>query len=484
MGGFFGKNMMIGGVEILCRLPMIFAAGYMARGVGVEIFGAWALVLLLRELLVTLGSLGQSSSLSRLAASLSPGQAKSHLRQALQAAAVAFAGLALLVWLFKSPIADLLGMPDGSAMYLPLGLVLVVAGLAEVLLDAYFKARENVLRQGLFVIARSSIEVAAVLLAFSGAFVSVADAPLDAVALYVTVGFALKLLAYPALTLIGAPPRQPLSDEQRRQFSRYGLPMVPAALVAVLVAQGDRLVLGRLAEVGELGVYAFAAGLAAYVAYLGYAVYPLLLPRASTLYDAGDIAGVRHLFARCQEVFVVMFLAAMVGVVLFAQDIIMLTAGPAFAAAAPVLVVLSLAVGLEQLFGVYQWTFHLVKKPRMFVYLGLLNLLLVFSAVAGFFTVGGLPLVPWAHVGAVLIINLTRFVLARRHLALGFPIRLLIILIVGMAGVFALSQAATSWGLLPRGLIVAGCGVVALAVVARLIGGERAVLPTPGRKAA
>ena len=91
--------------------------------------------------------------------------------------------------------------------------------------------------------------------------------------------------------------------DRRREFLKYGLPMVPTVLAVWLVSQSDRLVLSHFIAKSDLGVYAFGASLATYMVFLGYAVYPLLLPGASKLHDGGDKAGVQALFQRCARAF-------------------------------------------------------------------------------------------------------------------------------------------------------------------------------------
>ena len=65
MDSFFRKNALIGLAEIVCRLPLVFTVGYLARSVGTEIFGNWALILAFQVFIVGIAGLGLSSSLSR-----------------------------------------------------------------------------------------------------------------------------------------------------------------------------------------------------------------------------------------------------------------------------------------------------------------------------------------------------------------------------------------------------------------------------------
>ena len=65
MNSFFRKNVAIGLAELVCRLPLIFTVGLLARSVGTENFGNWALILVLQVFVVGFAGLGLSSALSR-----------------------------------------------------------------------------------------------------------------------------------------------------------------------------------------------------------------------------------------------------------------------------------------------------------------------------------------------------------------------------------------------------------------------------------
>jgi O-antigen/teichoic acid export membrane protein len=237
-------------------------------------------------------------------------------------------------------------------------------------------------------------------------------------AIYATMVLGLKVFIYPWLLMgDGRSLREPDPGE-RRSFMRYGLPMIPTALVIWFVSQGDRLILGHIVEKEALGIYAFGATLASYLVYLGYAIYPLLLPRASRLYDSGDYDAVKKLFGDSQYVFLALCFGALFTITLFSHEIILFTAGPGFIGAANILIILSVAIGLEQLLGIYQYIFHLVKKPSFVLYFNLLYAVLTALGVIISARLGGVDLVPWALLAAVLVSNIIRYIVAQRQLVL------------------------------------------------------------------
>lgn len=479
MNGFFRKNAVIGIAEIVGRIPLVFAAGYVARSLGPDVYGNWALAVTFAGLLISVVSLGLPVSLSRIASVDTPERARGYLYLALRFAALAMVPVALLTLATLPWLADAIGIGRDLKWLLLLGCAIAVVNGVEALLDAYFKSRELVARQSLFVVTRSCIEVASILLVFSGTISVGGLRGTKLLVVYVAFATALKLVAYPLLVGVRAPRPEAAPRPDRTTFLRYGIPMIPAGLVVFLTAQGDRLVLGHLFEKDQLGVYAFGASIAAYMVYLGYAINPLLLPRASALHDAGDLVGVQRLFAQSQRVYLVLYALVLSTLVFLSKEVIDLTAGSDFLGGQVVLVLLGAAVGLEALLGIFQWVFHLVRRPSYVLWFNVGYMALNISAVLVAAALGGPAAVAGTVLGTVLVANLVRYRLTRRLL----PIRLeptTVVGVVSLAGLIAFWLAvARDWQLEWRALaalaVAALCAVAGVGVVRDLAAG----LPPP-----
>jgi O-antigen/teichoic acid export membrane protein len=439
---FFRKNFLIGLSEILCRLPLVFTVGYLARSVGTEIFGNWALILAFQVFIASVAGLGLSSSLSRFVPATPVGEAPAYLRYAFVLCLGPLLMAAVLAFALKGPIGRLLAVKPEFDWLLPIAVLMAAGSVADGFLDAFFKARMAVGRQILFIAARTLIEVVAVVLVFVVTLPSLDEAPLR-LAAYVVAVVVGKLALYPGLLAgmtkgISLPP-----TDRRREFLKYGLPMVPTVLALWLVSQSDRLVLSHFVAKSDLGVYAFGASLASYVVFLSYAVYPLLLPGASKLYDAGHVTSVHTLFLNAQQLFMLLWTGGMTCLALWSGNIIAWTGGSAFAGAGQVLLVLSFAVGLEQLMGIYQYAFHLVKRTDIILWLNLGYAAIITGslALAGF--TSGIALAPWAVLAATLIFNVVRYRIALRYVFLPMPGALVIqIVALGVLTVLLASYAA------------------------------------------
>jgi PST family polysaccharide transporter len=464
MNGFFRRNAILAAIEIVGRVPLLFTLGYLASSIGPDTYGDWALVLASVGILTSLGALGLSSSISRMASGAAPQEAKGWLVYALRTTTVVALAFGLLLALARQPLGAALGIEPNARDLLALGGVLAIAGTIEALLDAYFKARERIVSQAVLVVGRTCIEVATVILVFGTSVFSTDHQ--GRLVLYVAITVAAKaLLLYPWLILSGPRAVSSPDREARRMFLRYGLPMIPAGLVVWLTTQGDRLVLGHAVSSDALGWYAFGAALAWNLSYLGLAVYPLLLPRASVLHDNDQHDEVVTLFDASQRVYFALFAAVGVALALLARDIVDVTAGSDFAPAAPILLLLSLAVGLEGLLGIFQWVFHLLRRTTLVLAFNVLYMILQVISVFVVATVtGSILAAAWTALGVVVVANALRYAVARRL----YVVRLQRTLLVAVVAVGVLIALAAELGQdLPLGVRL---GLAALAGLAGLAG--------------
>ena len=141
-----------------------------------------------------------------------------------------------------------------------------------------------------------------------------------------------------------------------------GVPLIPAAILLAVISQEDRLILGHLVESSVLGVYALAAALAMYLHSVGTLAYAMLLPRLSRFYDRGSQGELGKLIDLSQRLFLDLMGPVLVCLALLGQEIAVLLAGPSYAPAGPLLLVLGIGVAIDRLFGPYEQVFYLVRR--------------------------------------------------------------------------------------------------------------------------
>lgn len=463
MTDFFRKNAVLGAAEILCRIPLIFTAGYLARAVGTEAYGNWALILVFQGFVAAIAGLGMANSVTRFAPTSSQELARGYLLRSLCAAAMMIGLLLALIWLAQSEIAAILGISAQVEWLLPLTSLLAASACIEGLLDAYFKSMEHIRLQIAFLLIRTGAEVAIVVGILWIYASHVETGAYALLGIYAVSVVAAKIAGYLILVQPGRGHAATPLPAQWRSFLRYGLPLVPVVMISWVTMQGDRLILGHLVDKHWLGIYAFGASLAYYLSLLGYAVYPLLLPRSSRMHDNNQTADVRKLFVESQYVLLALLAAALATIFLFAHEIVIYTAGPDFAESAPILVVLSISVAIEQVFGIYQYAFHLVKKTHWILWLNLCYAAMIVTCAYAAARAGGVAWIPWAIVAATAAFNLIRYLISRRFIALEMPVRLICGLAIAILLALALRSIASEAGVLLRlGLVAAVACVTAI----------------------
>ena len=464
MDSIFRKSALIGVAEIVFRLPLVFTVGYLARSIGAEDFGNWALVVAFQVFVGRLCGLGLSSSMFRYASGCKASEAAGYFRFAVALSLLPVLVTVALTFILTAPIGKLLGIKAEFHWLLPMAVLLGAGSVADGFLDAFLKSRMAIGRQICFVAARTFTEVAAVVLVFMVTLPSVSETPMR-LAWYAGLILIGKLVIYPGL-LVGMTKGGSLPPtDRRREFLNYGLVMVPVGIVGWLINQSDRLVLSHFVPKADLGVYAFGASLAAYVVFLGYAVYPLLLPQASKLHDRGDAAGVRALFKGTQMLFMVLWSGCMICLALWTDDIIAWTGGEAFAGARDVFLILAFAIGVDYQIGIYQYAFNLVKRPDHILWLNLGHAAMIAGSVAVAAMTSGIALAAWAVLAATVTFNVIQYRFVRRYMYL--PLRAtMVVQIVVLGGLTALlARYAADWSELLR-LAITAVTMLVLATVA------------------
>ena len=412
------RSVALGGIEALMRIPLVFATGFLARRLGSLDYGQWTVVLAFHAIVFSLASVGLSSALSRYAASATPKSALGMLIFALASCFIVLALLAFPILAFRYSLAAIIGLPSAAASLIACGLLLVLAQTAESLLDAYFKARELVVRQALFQFLRTAVDVVVIVTVFSRISPDVRDDHISAVLEYVVIAAIAKAVVYPLLLLgIGHGAQTP-DAAVRRNMLHIGLPLIPGAILLALLYQEDRLILGHFLEPQALGIYAFAAALAAYLHSVGTVSYAMLLPRLSLFYDQGSPNELAKLIDLSQQLFLDLIGPVLVCLALLGTEIAVLLAGPSYASAGPLLLLLGTGVAIDRLFGPYGLVFYLVKRSYWITGLHAVACLSLAIGVVIGARFGGASGAAWGVVAASVCNNLLRAYICRRFIAL------------------------------------------------------------------
>jgi O-antigen/teichoic acid export membrane protein len=356
--------------------------------------------------------------------------------------------LALLLIAFRGPIAASL-LQDRSREEL---VVLVALALPLSILAAYTRAVMR-LRFQAWRYSISAAGSAAIAGALGVVLVLSTDVGIDGVLIGLLAGNALAVLFGLAVTARDLGVR--LSRRELRVMLAYGLPLLPAAAAMWGLAFLDRVMLGALASLEDVGEYAigarFASVLMFVVSAFGLAYGPFML----SLF-AEDRAVEKEVRGRTLTYVAIVLTGLSLALALFAREIATVIA-PAFDDAYEVVGILCLGVTLYGLSSVTMGGISLVRRTGYFaLYSGVavvvnvaLNLVLI-PPLGGF----GAALATAAAFGALSVLYYHR---AQVLYPTPFrPRRIAIVLVAGAA-------------LMPLGFLPLGAAAVALKLLALLV---------------
>jgi O-antigen/teichoic acid export membrane protein len=118
-----------------------------------------------------------------------------------------------------------------------------------------------------------------------------------------------------------------------KQLLHFGLPFVPAGLAVWIFATSDRIVLGKLSTLDQLGLFAVATSVVSVLALVNGAIGQAWSPHALIIYEA-DPEAARPFYGRIMTYILASFGLLTVGITAFADLVLKVVAAPAFYPAA------------------------------------------------------------------------------------------------------------------------------------------------------
>lgn len=127
-----------------------------------------------------------------------------------------------------------------------------------------------------------------------------------------------------------------------RRLLVFGLPLVPAAAAGWVISVSDRIVLGKLADLREVGLYAVAASVASVLTFLNAPLGEAWTPHAVQAYER-DQETARDFYGRVLTYIVLGFGFLAVAVTAFGRELLSLLTQPEYTAARTAIAPLALA---------------------------------------------------------------------------------------------------------------------------------------------
>ncbi len=275
-----------------------------------------------------------------------------------------------------------------ASMYLFRGL--------ETLFTVTFRARQET--------AKNSVALIASSFATAIAKITVAVAGLGIVAL--SGAYLLEEVVLLAVALIlfrGYPVKRPQRVHLRR-YVTFALPVMMTFIFSNIISNADRVILGELWDVAEVGYYIGVAGIIRAMEQVSGAITTLFLPRSShDVYRGRRDLVTQRLFAA--EKYLLLTMVPVVALVIFFREpIIRLVLGDQFLASVPVLAVLTANALWKTYRRPYDSLTYALDKPHYMIWVGVINLitLVVADLILIPTTLFGIPMLGLGSLGAAL----------------------------------------------------------------------------------
>lgn len=233
----------------------------------------------------------------------------------------------LIVWLMAGPLSRWVEIPEGWL------LVAVLASAAQAIVQVrlvIWQVRSEVWRYGLFQILQTALNLGLSLglilllgLGWEGRVLGIC------VAVFLFAGLALYGLQRRALV------RWSIDRDYIRAALRFGVPLIPHAVGAMMIAMSDRFIITHLLGIGVTGTYAVGVQMGMVVGLLADAFVKAFGPHLFSELRSQDSSSRVRIVRQCAIVFLV-FLVLAVGYVALLPYIYPLIVGEQYSASLPI----------------------------------------------------------------------------------------------------------------------------------------------------
>ncbi len=433
---------LVGVVQTLAGLKGVITLPILTRVLGASDYGVWALILVTVSLAHPLIQLGLGNAVLRFL----PAKGKTEIVRGVVTAlsVIVFTGaVAGLVFFFASDLFARAFLNDGAAITAirVAALLLMLDSLAGVALGA-FRVFGQIKRYAAVMLLQTVLEVG--LIAFfvlsgyglMGAVVALLITRAVTIAVALALIFSYAGFARPDFSLLPS-------------YLKYGLPLVPHALFAYVVASSDRYVIGGFLDAAQVGIYAAAYSIGNIVLMFSAQIRYVLRPTMYKGYDEGRVDEVKTYLSYSWKLFLLLSVPSAFGLSVLAGPLLASLTTPEFIAAGRLIV--PLVAGSMVVHGagnLLQGVILLSKRSMVF---------LIIYGVAAAVNLGlNLLLVPRWGVVVAAVTTLIAYAVAtsimywqaRKHLRFGLDPRF-IAKSVGASAVMALAV----WAFNPVGVI-------------------------------
>ena len=359
---------LVGITNLIFSLRGLILIPILTKTLGADAYGIWSIIMVTISLLSPLALLGLTSAMIRF---LAAEKDKRKIQEGFYSviSVVFFAGLllSLIVFLLADSFAITILKDVSAAPLIKIASVVILLQALDLASLEFFRTFGRMKKYSGLMLLQTFAEVG-----FVAYFVLSGFGLLGAVvSLLISRGIVLLFGASFIFKEIGfrLPKFYGLKD-----YLKFGLPLVPAALLGWITSSSDRYLIGFFSSPQMVGIYSAAYNIGAIISFFGAPLQIILFPIISKLYEEGKDKEMKTYLAYSLKYFLLFAIPAIFGLSVLSRQLLLIMTSPEFVAQGAVILPI-VAVG-TLFFGLYGciFIFILIVEKRTKLIFALVSL--------------------------------------------------------------------------------------------------------------
>ena len=367
---------LVGIVNLIVSLRGLILLPILTKTLGADAYGAWSVIMVTISLLSPLALMGLTTAMIRF---LAAEKDKRSIQEGFYSVIfiVFFIGsvISLAVFLLSDSFAITILKDISAAPLIKIASIVILLQALDLASLEFFRAFGRMKKYSGLMLLQTVAEVCFVayfVLSGFGLFGAV-------VSLLISRGVVLLISIYFIFNEIGfgLPKFYGVGD-----YLRFGLPLVPTALLGWITSSSDRYLIGYFLSLQMVGIYSAAYGIGAIIGFFGAPLQILLFPTISKLYEERKEEEIKTYLAYSLKYFLLFTIPSVFGLSILSRPILLIMTRSEFVAqGAVVLPIVAVGVLFSGLHGsIFAWILVVAKRTRLIFVLvsfsALINLLL------------------------------------------------------------------------------------------------------------
>jgi len=366
---------LVGITNLIFSLRGLILIPVLTKTLGADAYGIWSVIMVTISLLSPLALLGLTSAMIRfLAAEKDKRKIQEGFYSVISVVFVAGLILSLIVFLLADSFAITILKDISAAPLIKIASVVILLQALDLASLEFFRAFGRMKKYSGLMLLQTVAEVG-----FVAYFVISGFGLLGAVvSLLISRGIVLLIGASFIFKEVGfkLPKFYGLKD-----YLKFGLPLVPTALLGWITASSDRYLIGYFSSSQMVGIYSAAYNIGMMIGFFGAPLQIILFPTISKLYEEGKEQEMKTYLAYSLKYFLLLTVPSIFGLCILSRQILLIMTRPEFVAQGllilPIVAVGALFFGLYG--AIFAWILIVAKRTR------LIFILVSFSALINLF---------------------------------------------------------------------------------------------------